>query len=108
MLGRRARLCSKRYSIVYSTHKTRSSIVISPFIASTTSNRRQLSLSSISEPIQRGVESLPNVLQRDIPEAILSFSEAFIPADLPTYTTGIIVFTLLTRLFVVLPCSYWV
>lgn len=41
-------------------------------------------------------------------QAILTFSQACIPAVLPTYTTGIVVLTLLTRTFFVSPLRYWV
>ena len=41
-------------------------------------------------------------------QAILTFSQTCIPAILPTYTTGIVVLTLLTRTFLVSPIRYWV
>ena len=41
-------------------------------------------------------------------QAILTFSQTCIPAILPTYTTGIVVLTLLTRTLLVSPIRYWV
>lgn len=69
---------------------------------------RHFSLSTITDPINNAVATLPLQIQYTIPETILNLSEAYVPAGLPTYTTGIVVFAFLTRLAFFTPWSLWV
>jgi hypothetical protein len=108
MLGRHVRVPLQRHKNLYTSQFIRiGTSRLNPTIVPV-SNRRNISLTSVTEPLNRAVESLPNVFQHTIPESILTLSEAWVPASLPTYTTGIVVFAILTRLCIFTPWVYWV
>jgi len=104
MLARRVKIRLQQHRTALYIHRIRErSILVAP-----SGSSRNFSLSTITEPITRAVETLPLPLQYNIPESILNLSEAWVPAGLPTYTTGFVVFAILTRLCVFTPWSYWV
>lgn len=109
MLARRVKIRLQHHRKALFIHRIRDGVLVStinPLPGHVSS--RQFSLSTITEPINRAMETLPLPLQYNIPESILSLSETWVPAGLPTYTTGIVVFAILTRLCVFTPWSYWV
>jgi hypothetical protein len=104
MLARRVKIRLQKHRTALYIHRIRDgSILVAP-----SGSSREFSLSTITEPITRAAETLPLPLQYNIPESILNLSEAWVPAGLPTYTTGIVVFAILTRLCLFTPWSYWV
>lgn len=108
MLGRPARIHLHRHRIPWVAYRTPHHIVITPLAAFHPFSRRQFSLSNITEPLDKAVGQLSDVFQHTIPETILNLSESWVPASLPTYTTGIFVFAVLTRLCFFTPWAYWV
>jgi len=108
MLGRHARIHLQTHRISWVAHRKPHLIVITPLVAHRPSSSRQFSLSNITEPLNKAAGQLPDILQHQIPETVLNLSEAWVPTSLPTYTTGIFVFAVLTRLCFFTPWAYWV
>lgn len=108
MLGRHARIQLQQQRSLYLAYRTRSHVIITPLAILKPSSNRHFSLSSVTDPLNKAVSTFPDVIQHTVPESILSLSEAFVPAGLPTYTTGIFVFAVLTRLCFFTPWAFWV
>ncbi|PVG03632.1 hypothetical protein CPB86DRAFT_779366 [Serendipita vermifera] len=107
MLARHVRIPLQRHKNLYTSQFIRiGASRLNPSFESA-SSRRHISLTSVTEPLNRAIESLPNAFQHTIPDAILNLSEAWVPASLPTYTTGIVAFAILTRLCVFTPWVFW-